>query len=190
MRHHGISVTDREPLLINSLQSHPQSGPGHDPLCLSGKIMEVACNVYARRRLAKAADLLKSPGRPHEAQVFYTELFRFERQIKDLTDDERPRARQERTVPLFTKFKVWLDNAVHSVLPKASLGEAVHYALRDWTALTQFTEAGHLDASNSYADRCMRAIAVGRKAFLFVVSERARGAAAIYCSLVESYKAN
>ena len=82
------------------------------------------------------------------------------------------------------------DNAVHSVLPKDSLGEAVHYALKHWTALTKFTEAGHLDASNSYAERCMRAIADGRKAFLFVVSERARLAAAIYCSVVESCKAN
>jgi hypothetical protein len=33
-------------------------------------------------------------------------------------------------------------------------------------------------------------VAVGRKAFLFVGSERAGHAAAIYCSLVESCKAN
>jgi hypothetical protein len=41
-----------------------------------------------------------------------------------------------------------------------------------------------------YAERCMRAVAVGRKAFLFVGSERAGHAAAIYYSLVESCKAN
>ena len=164
--------------------------PGYDPLYLSGKIMEVACNVHARRRFVEAADLLKSPGRPHEALAFYKELFRIERQIKGLSDEERLRARQERTVPLLTKFKAWLDDAVHSVLPKDSLGEAVHYALRNWTALTKFTEAGHLDASNNYAERCMRAVAVGRKAFLFVGSERAGHAAAIYYSLVESCKAN
>jgi hypothetical protein len=35
------------------------------------------------------------------------------------------------------------------------------------------------------AERCMRAVAVGRKAFLFVGSERAGHAAAIYYSLVE-----
>jgi transposase len=79
---------------------------------------------------------------------------------------------------------------VHSVLPKDSQVEAVHYALKHWSALTKFTEAGHLDASNNYAERCMRAVAVGRKAFLFVGSERAGHAAAIYYSLVESCKAN
>ncbi|MGH2448791.1 MAG: IS66 family transposase [Steroidobacteraceae bacterium] len=45
--------------------------PGYDPLYLDGKITEVACNVHARRRFVEAADLLKSPGRPHEAVAFY-----------------------------------------------------------------------------------------------------------------------
>jgi transposase len=66
----------------------------------------------------------------------------------------------------------------------------VNYALKHWEALTNFTKAGHLDASNNYAERCMRTVAVGRKAFLFVGSERAGHAAAIYYSLVESCKAN
>jgi hypothetical protein len=57
-------------------------------------------------------------------------------------------------------------------------------------ALTSFLKAGHLDASNNYAERCMRPVAVGRKAFLFVGSERAGHAAASYHSLVESCKAN
>jgi transposase len=86
--------------------------------------------VHARRRFVEAADLLKTPGRPHEALAFYKELFRIKRQIKDLTDQERLRARQERTVPLLTRIKAWLDNTVHSVLPKDSLGEAAHYALK------------------------------------------------------------
>lgn len=38
--------------------------------------------------------------------------------------------------------------------------------------------------------RCMRAVAVGRKAFVFVGPERAGHAAAIYYSLIESCKAN
>lgn len=66
----------------------------------------------------------------------------------------------------------------------------MHYALRHWSALTKFTEAGHLDASNNCAERLMRLVAVGRKAFLFVGSEKAGHAAAIYYSLVESCKAN
>ena|ERR1700733_10096328 len=47
-----------------------------------------------------------------------------------------------------------------------------------------------LAAQRNYAERCMRTVAVGRKAFLFVRCERAGHAAAIYHSLVESCKAN
>ena len=44
---------------------------GYDPLFMTGKIIEVACNVHARRKFVEAADLLEKPGRPHEALAFY-----------------------------------------------------------------------------------------------------------------------
>ena len=50
-------------------------------------------------------------------------LFRAQRQIKDLTDAKRLRARQARTVSLLARFKTSLDNAVHPVPPKDSLGK-------------------------------------------------------------------
>jgi len=164
--------------------------PGYDPLFIDGAITEVACNVHARRKFVEAADLLKTPGRPHEALAFYRELFRIERRIAHLDDAARLEERQRHTVPLLSRFKAWLEQAVHTVLPKDTFGIAVNYALRHWDALTHFTQAGHLDASNNYAERCMRPVAVGRKAFLFVGSERAGHAAEIYHSLVESCKAN
>lgn len=95
----------------------------------------------------ETADLLKTPGRPHEGLALYKELFRIERQIKDLTDEKRLPERQERTVRLLKRFKALLDNAVRSVPPKDRLGEAVYYALKRWTALTKFAEAGHRRAS-------------------------------------------
>jgi transposase len=144
----------------------------------------------SRRKFVEAADLLKSPGRPHEALAFYREMFRIERRIKDQSEEERLRQRQEKTVPLLKRFKAWFDQAVHTVLPKDSFGIAVNYALKHWEALTNFTTAGHLEASNNFAERYMRSVAVGRKAFLFVGSERAGHAAAIYYSLFESCKAN
>jgi hypothetical protein len=66
----------------------------------------------------------------------------------------------------------------------------MHYALKRWNALTKLTQAGHPDASRNYAERGMRAAAVGSETFLFVDSERAGHAAAIDYSAVESRKAN
>ena len=59
---------------------------GHDPLFLTGKIIEIGCNVHSRRKFVEAADLLEKPGRPHEALKFYKTIFRIERRIKHLSD--------------------------------------------------------------------------------------------------------
>jgi hypothetical protein len=118
--------------------------PGYDPVFVDGAITEVACNVHARRKFVEAADLLKNPGRPHQALAFYKAIFRIERQIMDLSDADRLKDRLEKTVPLPAQFKAWLDQAVHTVLPKDGLGIAVNYALKHWEALTNFTKTGHL----------------------------------------------
>jgi len=164
--------------------------PGYDALYADGTIQEVACNVHARRRFVEAAELLERPGRPHEALGFYKALFRIEREIAPLSDAERLEQRQRRAVPILSAFKAWLDAQANAVLPKSALGEAVGYALRHWEGFVRYTQAGHLEASNNYAERCMRSVAVGRKSFLFVGSERAGHAAALYYSLVESCKLN
>lgn len=164
--------------------------PGYDSLYADGSIQEVACHVHARRRFVEAADLLKQPGRPHEALGFYKTLFRIEREIALLSDAERLIQRERRAVSVLGAFKAWLDVQANAVLPKSALGEAVGYALRHWKGLTRYAHAGHLEASNNYAERLMRNVAVGRKAYLFVGSERAGHAAAIYYSLVESCRLN
>ncbi len=93
-------------------------------------------------------------------------------------------------VPLLNAFKAWLDVQVNAVLPKSALGTAVLYTLKNWDALCRYTDQGYLEPDNNYAERCLRPVALGRKNFLFVGSERAGRAAAIYYSLVESCKVN
>ena len=134
--------------------------------------------------------MLKEPGRPHVALTFIRKLYRIERAIRTLSDAERLRVRQAESVPILTEFRAWLDEQINAVLPKSALGQAVSYALKNWDALTRYTEDGLLEADNNYAERSMRPVAVGRKAYLFVGSERAGHAAAIYYSLMESCKLN
>jgi len=49
---------------------------------------------------------------------------------------------------------------------------------------------GYLEPDNNFAEQCLGPVAVGRKAFLFVGSERAGHAAEIYYSLMEGCKLN
>ena len=129
--------------------------------------------------------------RPHEAIQFIRALYRIERQIKTLNDDDRKQARQERSVPILNAFKAWLDVQANAVLPKSGLGQAMQYALKNWTTLCRYTDEGYLEADNNYAAQCLwRPVALGRKNFLFVGWEPAGAAAAIYYSLIESCKVN
>ncbi len=133
---------------------------------------------------------MKIPGRAHVALRFIRKLYRIERKIKLLTDAERLHARQEKSVPVLHQFKAWLDTQINAGLPKSALGKAMLYTLKNWDALCRYTEQGFLEADNNFAERCMRPVALGRKNYLFVGSERGGKAAAIYYSLIESCKAN
>ncbi len=148
--------------------------PGYDPLFIDGKITEVACNVHVRRKFVEAADLLEKPGRPHEVLAFYQKLFRIERQIRDLSDEERLKVQLERTVPLLTRFKAWLDKAVHTVLPKGTFGIAVNYALKHWDALTDFTKAGNAAAIHYSLTESCKANNVNPLSYLAYVLANAR----------------
>jgi transposase len=170
--------------------------PGYDalfdavPMPLGSKIREVACWVHARRKFVEVTELMKQPGRAHEAIAFIQAIYRVEKQIRPLDDATRQAERQRRLVPLLATFKAWLDEQANAVLPKSAMGTAVSYTLKNWDALTRFTEQGYLEPDNNYAEQCLRPVAIGRKNFLFVGSERAGRAAATYYSLVESCKVN
>lgn len=164
--------------------------PGYDRLYANLHIQEIACWVHCRRKYVEVTELMSEPGRAHEALRFIKALYRIERQIRALSDAERCVQRQARSIPILTAFKAWLDIQVHAVLPKSALGTAVLYTLKNWDALCRYTDAGYLEPDNNYAEQCLRPVALGRKNFLFVGSERAGHAAAIYYSLVESCKVN
>ncbi len=65
---------------------------------------------------------------------------------------------------------------MHAQLPKISgktpLASAIRYALTRMKRLRPYLEHGFLELDNNTAERSMRAIAVGRKNWLFAGSER------------------
>ena len=164
--------------------------PGYDVLYARGDLKEVACWAHARRKFKEVAVLMKTPGRAHKALRFINRLYRIERQIKTLCDVERLQQRRVKSVPLLSQFEARLDQQANSVLPKSALGNTVQYSLKNWDALCRYTEQGFLEADNNYAERCMRPVALGRKNYFGVGSERGGKAAVIYYSLIESCKAN
>ena len=164
--------------------------PGYDVLFETGTITEVACWAHARRKFVEVTTVMKEPGRAHHAIAFIKRLYAIETAARPLSDAERLAIRQEKSMPILNQFKIWLDEQMNAVLPKSALGQALNYTLKNWAALTCFTQHGQLEADNNFAERLMRPVTLGRKNFLFVGSERGGQAAAIYYSLMESCKLN
>jgi len=96
--------------------------------------------------------------------------------------------RRERTLPKLHEFAAWLTEQSPRVLPKSPLGQALAYAQRQWPALVRFTEAGYLAIDNNASERALRAVAVGRKNWLFAGSDAGGRTAAVLYTLVQSCK--
>ena len=78
----------------------------------------------------------------------------------------------------------WLEEQRGQVLPKSPMGVAVGYALGNRAALTRYTEAGFLQIDNNASERALRAVAVGRKNYLFAGSDAGGRSAAVLYSVV------
>jgi hypothetical protein len=64
------------------------------------------------------------------------------------------------------------------------------YMLKRWTAFTRFLDDGRICLSNNAAERALRGIALGRKAWLFAGSERGGERAAVLYTLIQTAKLN
>ena len=73
---------------------------------------------------------------------------------------------------------------------KSDVALAIHYALERWRALTLFCEDGRVEMDNNAAERALRAVALGRKNYLFAGSDAGGERAAAIYSLLGSAKLN
>lgn len=174
---------------------------GYDGIYLDsqGMIIEVGCWQHARKRFkaAMASDIRASIG-----MAFIKRIYAVERKLRPLRKTEWAAAsldewaahvaevRQRETEPVLKEFEKWLQATYGHVLPKTPLGDAIRYTLNQWTPLTRFTQCGLLDPDNNEAERSHRSIAIGRKNWIMVGSDRGGEAAAIHFSFIASCKMN
>jgi hypothetical protein len=150
---------------------------------------EVACWAHGRRYFEKAE--ASDPVLAREALARIGELYRIEGQARDegLGEDARRELRQREATPRLESLCDWLTVTRTKVLDKSPLAAAIDYCLRQWKALTRYTEQGYLSIDNNAAERALRAVAVGRANWNHIGNERGGKAAAILYSLVMSARA-
>ncbi len=117
-------------------------------------------------------------------------LFDVERGINGKTPAERLAARQELSAPLMAELHDWLNAQLAKLSRNHDLAKAINYMLRRWDAFTRFLIDGRVCPTNNAAERALRCVPLGRKAWLFCGSDRSGQRAAIMFSFIQSCRLN
>ncbi len=183
------------------LQADAYTGFGalYEPQRTPGPITEAACWAHARRKLFELADAA-SKARNNTSAVIspiafaavqkFDAIFALERGINGLSPDERVAARSKGIAPLVNELIAWMKQERAKLSRNNDVAKAMDYMLKRSDAFARFLADGRICLSNNAAERALRGIALGRKAWLFAGSDRGGERAAIMLTLIQTAKLN
>jgi transposase len=165
-----------------------------------GPIIEAMCWSHARRKFFVLADLAANARRGKDAPPIsplaleavkrIDALFDIERVITGLPADQRLAVRREKSAPLVAELEGWLRTERARLSRHSPVAKAMDDMLRRWGSFTVFLHDGRVCLTNNAAERGLRGIALGRKAWLFAGSDRGGQRAAAMYSLIVTAKMN
>lgn len=120
--------------------------------------------------------------------AYCNKLYTLERKFKGLPPKQRQKMRWRYARKIIRKFFGWLERS--QFFGKNALATATEYTLSRRKALKAFLYNGQIEIDNNPAENAIRPTVIGRKNWLFSVSEAGAKANAICLSLAETAKAN
>jgi len=156
------------------VRQHPQ------PITLAG------CWAHVRRKFHDARD--QSPKLTGWLLRQLQHLYRLEAELRELRAGPRLRAalRASHSRMLVERLQRALIRVQPRVLPKSLLGEAIAYALGQWSTLTVYLDDGRVEIDNNLLENAIRPTALGKKNWLFVGADTAGDRSAILYTVLES----
>jgi transposase len=118
------------------------------------------------------------------------QLFAIERTINGLSTGDRRAARQRERRPIVADLENWMRTERARLSRHAETARAIDYMLTRWPAFTRFLDDGRICLTNNAAERALRGIALGRRAWLFAGSDRGGERAAAIYTLIATAKLN
>jgi transposase len=152
-------------------------------------LTEAACWAHARRKFFDVQQVTPSPLALH-ALAHIGQLYGLEEQIRGQPPEVRQAARQARAGPVLEELHRWMQSTLQQLSKKSELAGAIRYSLSRWRALTRYRDDGRLEIDNNAAERALRAVALGRKNYLFAGSDAGGERAAAIYSLLGTAKLN
>lgn len=148
------------------------------------ELIELGCNMHARRYFKKALD--GNDVRAGVALAAFAALYDVEASVEQSDVLALTAARAARSRPVYEELITWCQTHQPLEPPASLLGRAIAYLLNHRVALTRFLDDGALPIDNGIVERLHRVPALTRKNFLFAGSHAAAERAAIAYSLLGS----
>ncbi len=163
-------------------------------------VAEALCWAHARRKFFELADIAANKRRGKaappisplalEAVRRIDPLFDIEREALGRSAADRLAVRSELSKPRIEELETWMRAARAGMSKHAPVAKAMDYMLTRWDGFTRFLRDGRVCLTNNSAERALRGIALGRRAWLFCGSDRGGQRAAAMYSLIVSAKMN
>lgn len=125
-----------------------------------------------------------------EGREYVNLLFRLEKEISDLSYEDKKAKRQEASRALLDAFWSWVENTITIPTTNEKLTKALNYSLNHKNELEMFLEDGRLEISNNLCESHIRPFATARRAWLFADTPNGARANAVLYTLVETARAN
>jgi len=184
------------------LQADAYAGFGslYTPDRYPAPVTRALCWAHARRKFFELADIAASARRgsqappisplAREAVTRIDAIFDAERAINGLDAGARRAVRQEQVTPLVAELETWMRRERARFSRHAPVAKAMDYMLKRWNGFAGFLADGRVCLTNNAAERALRGIALGRKAWLFAGSDRGGERAAFMYGLITTAKLN
>jgi len=149
-------------------------------------LRRLGCLAHVRRYWRKA--LLEASA---EALWFIgqiRQLYKIEDELRESSPAERKAVRRQRTPVLWRAMKRRAEQlrATPRLLPQSSLGKAVNYFLKEYTALVGYLRNGQFEIENNLVENDVRPSVVGRKRWLFIGHPDAGWRSAVIYTIIQS----
>jgi transposase len=183
--------SERPQEILNQFKGHLQTDGYTVYAKLENKsITGFYCMAHARRKIFDAQSNDKARAEYVLAQM--QKLYEIEEvcRTEQLTIEQIKEKRRKKALPILQSLGEWMKKEYEQLRPKSVIAQAFAYSIKRWDGLSLYAATGNLHIDNNAIERCMRAVAIGRKNYLFCGSHEAAKRAGCLYSLLVTCKLN
>ena len=161
--------------------------PGYDWLKKTGRVL-CRCSAHARRDHERA--LKENPKAAMPGMLLFQEIYGVEEIIRheNATGSRITELRDSLARPLWETFHLWCLNEILNHDQNSQMYKALNYVIRHYEELTAYLDIPEMPLDNNATEREIRAMVMGKKAYLFCQTDEACERAAMMYSFFGACK--